>query len=582
MKKYTVFWACLGLFFAGDASLQAQLLSPSEWESFISTNNTTLVSDTFRMQRFENTAQDNWRYVANEFCSIIDASLPGPSLPSGGKLLKMDLGGSLSFNKVFSPLHQTIKGGINFSAKNLMKNEYLEAVLYEPDKTDRVVLIQSDKDNYNTTAFHITVNRSLFGIDLHLPTPATNTKQGYCYIDSVYLFGNIPLYSLFKGKASWNDTTAWSHLPAERHRHALVKGEIAVDSDVHCDRVDLQGELTVAKQKRMSMQELTIHGERSVVRSEGELWIGDKINLVRTFPEKGVWYFVSFPFDVYADGIDPAFTLKDDTPNNGGNYFYVLTYNSKARSEELSMNDYWEVLPEAFAYGNNPVFEKNKGYLFAIDDQAETTTIRFSSRPGVVPPTYGKSGELMIDIPYSIIEENANTGWYLCGNPLPSPLPVRQLKHPDLDGYVYVFNGENYLPYSFDENYTLPPYSAFFLKAKRSVELSVNLEEPSPISLALTASPPLRGILAEPQTDLPTSNTVVLDNTCFQMEENSFFINNPAESGRIVLFDAMGRILLTFPFTQGEYRHIPLPEQPGFYILLVQTQNGRKEYKFTR
>lgn len=582
MKKNILSWGCASMFAVFSPALKAQNLSPAQWESFVTTSNTTLVSDTFCLQRFENSMRDNWSYIANDVCSVIDASLSGSSLTSGGKLLRMNLGGHVFFDQVTSPLHQHIKGGINFTAKNLMKKEHLEVVLYEPNKIDTVSLIQTEKENYSIGTFHVTVNRPIFGVDFHLPSPASNTKQGFCCIDSVYLFGNIPLYSLFKGETFWNDTTAWSHLPAERHRHALIKGKMSVNSDVYCDRVDLEGHLTVEKGKKLDVQELTVHGISSVIRNEGELWLDGKLSLMRTFPEKGIWYFVSFPFDVYADGIDPAFKLKDDAPNNGGNFIYVLTYNSKSRSEDVSMNSHWEVLPEEAVRENKPIFEQNKGYLLAIDEQADRTTLRFSSRPGATPPTYGRVGVLTIDIPYSIVEEDANSGWYLCGNPLPSPLPVGKLKHPDLDGYAYVFNGESYTPLSFDENYMLPPYSAFFLKAKRSVELSLELGEPGPIEIAFSAPLPLRGKMAEPMADVPTANAIMSDHTCFQLGKFDFFINGAPANGRLTVFDAVGRELSASTFFKGEYRQIPLPKQSGFYILLIQMQNRRTEYKFIR
>lgn len=582
MKKIITRMACLAILIGRCPLLQSQTLSPDQWESFVVTNNSVLVSDTFRMQQFENRISDNWSYSMRGKYSIIDASLSGLSKTSGGKLMKMELGSSMSFSEVYSPSHQSIKGGVACAGKDLMKDENLNVVLYDDEKTETAVLVNIKGDNGHVDLSHTTIHRALYDIDFNAASPASNTKNGYYCIDSVYLFGNIPLYSLFRGKSFWNDTTAWSNLPAERHRHALVGGEVLVTADTHCDFVDLKGSLRIGKDKVFSLKELNVYEASSDIQNEGELLLNGKMSLSRTFPEKGVWYFVSFPFDVYADGIDTAFALKDDTPNEGGNFIYALTYNGESRNEGQGVRSNWDVLPEATAWRNAPVFEKNKGYLLAVDAKASETTICFTSRAGAVPATLGRSGQLDIDIPYAVDEDSSHGGWYLCGNPLPTSLHIRELKHPDLDGYVYVFNGENYTSIPFDGNYTLPPYSAFFLKAKQSVTLTVGSTEDDENSVALSGMLPLRAGRSEPAVDTPTSNIPLLNNENYQMRRTTFLITNAPEKGRVTIFDTKGRQVFATTFVAEESRQITLPEQHGFYILLLQTQKRRMEYKFIR
>ncbi|WP_085536923.1 T9SS type A sorting domain-containing protein [Massilibacteroides vaginae] len=582
MEKNITAMACIAMLIGLCPSLQSQTLFPDQWESFVSTNNTVLVSDTFRMQRFENSITENWTYTLKGNYAIIDASTVGLSKANEHKLMKLELGSSISFSEVYSPSHQSVKGGISSLGKKLMKNENLSVVLYEPQKTDTVVLAKVVIDNVDFNLKHTNINRTVHAIDFKVQPPTATTKNGYYCLDSVYLFGNIPLYSLFKGKSRWDDTTAWSHLPAERHRHALVKGEASIATDTHCDFVDLKGGLSIAKNKTFSLKELTIHETSSGIQNKGELLINGQLSISRTFPEKGAWYFISFPFDVYADGIDSGFTLKDDTPNEGGNFIYALTYDGASRNNEQTIRSNWNVLPAATSWGNSPVFEKNKGYLLAVDENASATTIRFTSRAGAIPPTFGRSGQLDIDIPYTVDENNSHGGWYLCGNPLPAPLHIRELNHPALDGYVYVFNGENYTPIPLEGNYTLPPYSAFFLKAKQSVSLAIGSTEDDGNSVTLSGMLPLRANISEPAVDTPINNTSTLNKENYQIERTTFSITNAPEKGSVTLFDSNGRQVFVTKFAAGESRQIALPERQGFYILLLQTQNRRKEYKFIR
>lgn len=582
MKNSITMMACTGMLFVFNPVVQSQTPSPDQWKSFVETNKTVLVSDTFRMQRFENRLPDNWAYTTSGNAVLIDASVSGAQMTSGGKLMKMKPGSKMFFSAAFSPAHQSVKGGLSYTGNNLMKGENLNVTLYEEEKTDAVVVSRVGYDNFNIDLKPVFVNRSIYGIDFHVSEPASNTKNGYYCVDSVYLFGKIPLYSLFQGKSFWNDTTAWSDLPAERHRHALVKGEVLVTSNIHCDLVDLSGKINIEQGKTLSLQELNIHEASSVIQNEGDLLLKGKISLYRTFPEKGVWYFVSFPFDVYADGIDPDFTLKDDMPNSGGNFIYALTYNGESRNDGKTIRSNWDVLPEVAAWSNTPVFEKNKGYLLAIDKQASETTIRFTSRTGAIPAVFGRSGEIEIDIPYEVDEENNHGGWYLCGNPLPAPLHVSKLQHPDLDGYIYVFNGESYTPIPADGNYTLPPYSAFFVKAERSVVLTIGATKEHPETIALSGMLALRGGKVEPFVNTPTNNAPILDKAYYQMQKTSFLITNAPENGTVTIFNATGQHVFSTRFASGESKQIALPEQQGFYILLLQTHNRRAKYKFIR
>lgn len=561
--------------------LRSQTLSPDQWETLVSENNTTLVSDTFRLQRFNGTSQDNWNYTLQGTHSLIDASASGIEGVSNGKLLKLGLNSIISFEKAYTAFHSSIKGGLAYAPKGVMIGENMSVILYHGEEVETVVHSNVVSNDFSSKTRNIKINRNLYGLDLQTAPAAANTKNGYYGIDSVYLFGDIAHYSLFKGRGNWNDTTKWSHLPAERHRHGLVKGNILVSTDTHCDTVSLKGELTINGNAKLSLRQLYLHGISSSIKNEGSLQVEGKIDLIRSFPEKGVWYFVSFPFDVYTDGIDSSFALKDATPNSGGNYFYVLTYDSKRRNEEMITGDNWSVLPATIAFGNSPVFEKGKGYLLAIDESSDRTNLCFSSREGAIPQNLGQNGAINIDIPYKKGKSEVQTGWQLCGNPFPSPLHVSELNHPDLDGYVYYYTGEDYMAIPVTENYSIPPYSAFFLKAIESttIELGVRGEEGA---IQLAAPSPLRGFIAEPLRGNPTGKKSVDEFAFCRFTQTSFCIDNAPDKVTVTIINAAGLQFFSSSFSKGESGQIPLPARSGFYILWIQMQNKRIGYKFVR
>lgn len=561
--------------------LKSQILSPDQWDPFISEHNTTLVRDTFRVQRFDGSFRNNWNYTLDGTYVIAPAFSPGGGGVNGAKILKMGLNTTLRFEKVSPSGHTSVKGGLGYVAQGLMIQENLNVILYHRDTVETVVLRNVTTDNFFTEWWYININRDLYGLDVQTSPAGANTKGGHYDIDIACLHGDIAQYSLFKGKGCWNDTVNWSHLPAERHRHGLVKGDVTIAADTHCDTVSLQGMLTVGDGVTLSLKQLFLYDETSCVKNEGSLLVDGCIELIRTFPEKGAWYFVSFPFDVYADGIDPAFALKDETPNAGGNYIYALLYDGKRRHEEWTNRVNWVVLPEAAASGTAPVFEKNKGYLLSIDKLADRDRLRFSSRKEEIPRTFGKRGELNIAVPSLKGEGDAHTGWHLCGNPLPSPLHVSELNHPALDDYVYFYNGENYTAIPVTENYLIPPYSAFFLKAEKSVTIELGAKEDEN-AILLSAPRLLPGELAEPVSPNSTGNNPVEAFAFCRFTQTSFCLENAPQKGTVSIVGAAGNLLHLYAFSAGESKQIPLPASSGYYILQVQMQNRRMEYKFVR
>jgi hypothetical protein len=341
----------------------------------------------------------------------------------------------------------------------------------------------------------------------------------------------------------------------------------------------MAGTLEVEPEVRLRTREVNLF-ETSSFLNRGSLQVDGRVCLTRNFSRKGVWYFVSFPFDVYAEGVDPDFSLGDDQTNTGGNYFYVLTYDGEKRSTERSGESCWTVVPASAAQGDLPLFEKGKGYLLAIDEEADRTTLCFSSAEGAVPDSFGKTEAFTLTVPYAVEETDPERGWILCGNPLPSPLPLGAFDHPDLDGFVYVFNGEGYSAIGVTGNYALPPFSAFFLKAKRSVTLSVGLMETAQEELLQTL--PLRGVPTAPSVERASGNEQVKTTIGGRLEGDVFRLSGTTGHGRLQVYDSAGRSITSSSFAEGAVVQIALPREKGFYIVVATTEQGIYPFKVVR
>ena len=401
-------------------------------------------------------------------------------------------------------------------------------------------------------------------------------------LDSIYATGKIPIYSLFTGTGDWNDTIRWSHLPPLRHRNALINGNATITTNTYCNNAAVSsGNLQIAQNIRLSLNNLDLFETDASIRSEGEIIISDHVTFHKTFEKAGKWYFISFPFDVYPSGIDPRFEQKDDTPNDGGNYFYVQSYNGDKRASTNQSTGNWEVA--AINSNNTPLFEKNKGYLIALDEKATEQTITFSSRPDDILVDFGNTGAITIPLDSDITSGNEeNYGWYLCGNPLPAPLLLSGIeKNMALDGNIYVYDGSGYKTYSLNSNYALPPFAAFFIKASSPTELKVSSNSTSTKAMEIIQTNlPLNKSIAEPH---PAKQNTAIGNPHtkdfhFFIKDKQLYLRNIPETGYIRLLNMMGQCLLQKEIRQGS-QVIRITDRPGMYILQIHSAKYQKHQK---
>lgn len=568
------------LFFGASYQLHAQVSNPSSWESFVNSDDNILVSDTFRLQTFGDSGWDNWEYTTSGTTQILDVSSVNIDKLGGKMGLRMSLGSRINFKQYTPTLYTDVKAEIFFGGRYLKKGNNLSIRIYREDENPVSTLFipdSTDSCKYNL----LSIIRTPLRFDLFSASSSSNPKGYYC-LQYALAYGDIPSYSLFSGIGNWNDTTLWSHLPPLRHRNALIKGDVNITTDTYCKDIAIcSGSLQINPGNRFILQNLDVYENEAFLYSEGTILLSDRITLHKTFEESGKWYFVSFPFDVYPSGIDPRFKQKDATPNDGGNYFYVQSYNGDKRSSTNQSAGNWEVVP--IRPDNVPLFEKNKGYLIALDEKATDRTLSFSSHLGDIPEDFAHTGVSAIPLgSYMTSDNQENYGWYLCGNPFPAPLVLSQIeKNSALDGNIYIYDGSGYKTYSLNSNYALPPFAAFFIKASSPTELKVSSNNTSTKAMEIIQTNfPISKSIAEPH---PAKQNTAIGNPDakdfhFFIKDKQLYLRNIPETGYIRLLNMMGQCLLQKEIRQGS-QVIRITDRPGMYILQIHSAKYQKHQK---
>ena len=497
----------------------------------------------------------------------------------------MPLNSKVVFEPYALSIYKDVSIAIHHAGQHLVPSEELTTRFFREGEAKTATIVQTIQQKDFSYSFSKTrVVRMPSELDIIAPTPAKQTLNGYYHIDSVFACGSIPTYSLFAGSGNWNDTTKWSHLPAERHRTALLKGNVTIDSAIDCDQIAVaNGTIAIASSGELSTNMLTIHSNdqspltSGYLHSSGVVHIKDKIMIQKTFAEKGKWYFISFPFDVYASGIDPNFQMSDDQHDTNGNYLYVQTYNGDKRSSTQNATNNWDVLPASIATTDQPIFKKNQGYLIAIDAAANTNTLSFSSQANTTPAEFGKLGEIIISIlPNNLSENTEHKGWFLCGNPFPAPLNLQDLQdNSDLDGYIYVYDGVDYQPYAIGSDYAIPPFSAFFVKAKQNTRLTMETSSLLRSGRIISNAASMNAKFAEPKSapENITSNQIEKETDfSFQLHRNELTVNNVSATSKAKVVRSDGKLMWQNTLPKGTSVH-SLPVSPGVYVLIVQTDN---------
>lgn len=573
-----VFLCCFPL----GAFSQLQVNKPSTWDSFVKSSSNKIVRDTFRMQTFDPISlPEELAYTVSGRTELFNPAeegitdgsdatalrmLPGSifrlELPEHGKYTKIYLQAIFAAWKV-DPSYQL------YVTAEREKDPITRRIYLTPPTADYCRSFKQNKENSLGKLANILIYDNAVNLELEV-VEVQEECGGFYAIDSAYASGHIPTYSLFRGNGSWRDSDRWSHEPALRHRRALINGNVLVEFDTQCKEIYLgNGSLTIGRDQKVETDKLLFSGEDASLSSMGELLIKDQITVCRTFSETGKWYFLSFPFDVYMDGIDPDFTHGDEQINSGGNYFYVCSYNGSKRAANGTQEANWKII-NASVSPDQPIFEAGKGYLFALDALADKQTLSFSFS-GSLPEDFARSGKLTVSFSGSVKEEEE--GWGLYGNPFPSPLPVSSLFSDALDGYVYVFQNGVYKAYSFSEDYAISPFSAFFLKANRESEIYFSNTPLSHFHKMISNSGPLLSTKAEPRAAGSTSSPasiLPIQTPDSYLKMNVLFIENLSVPGMVYIYDPTGRLHWKKAVDSGmSVVHLPSSLPSGNYIVHI-------------
>ena len=568
-RKRTGLYLFAGVCLFISLSLRAQSLQPTNWSTFVNSTANLSIQDTFYLQTFQEQSMDNWEYSVTGTASIEDITKLDAALGTHSpKVLKVSAKTEVKFEHYeIAPFDST-----NIYARIYTRDNIRFKAYREIDQPDISYEINGDKDFKK-----IKITKTPPAIDFIITSLPTD---GYMYIDSVMAYGYNRQYSLFTGSGSWSDKERWSHLPARRSNTALLNGQVTLHDEVTTQAVQISGgSLHISEEGALQTQILTLYdtaNSHAALTASGTLEVKEKLIIEKTLPAKGKWYFFSLPFDVYADQME-GFTFKDQTETGSGNYFYLRTYDGAKRANG---EPGWSVV-SASQTADQPIIHKHQGYLIALDAAASTTTLRFHCESKEIPETFGK--EVSMDIVPCSGEEAADAGWILCGNPLPAPLPLRNIAETDvLDGYIYLYQNGAYEAYSLDSEYAIAPYTAFFVKAgeETCLEITPSTAEVSTARL-LSCESPLRAS-QEPKSN-PTSNQTkpATNEVRILQEPNQIRIERLPEASIATWFNAQGQIIHTEALPSGN-AILSYPSTSGFYLLHLQAGSWKRMIKGVR
>ncbi len=568
--------------------------NPSAWEVLVADKELNkTVRDTFLWQGFEGPGPDGWAFQASpaENVSVVDATSLKINGQHGHGSLKVTGNTTLTWQVTNEDKYQKLYIAALVAGNNLKKNSRIKASSNNRNQPVFEQVFTVTSDNYR---FHF--YDEIFGgnlgyyfkdrfyqsfdpVDLTITT-MYNEPDGYFLLDEVVAYGTIERYSLFTGSGTWDQEERWTLLPAYRQRRALIRGEMEVTGETKCRETHLaDGHLVVRQEGSLQTEQTFLHIPGAEVYTPGKFQTTQQVTCYRTFPHKGRWFFISFPFDVYRDDVDPACTLADDRPNQGGDFYYVLAYDGTKRMNDNRDRGNWKVVPANYP-SHLPLFEKGKGYLIALDEKASMDKLSFSTPAETRLCWENQAFSMALDIPVKPAHTaTENHGWVLCGNPFPAPVAVKDIQVLGTDNYsFYYFDGVEYTCLDPESDVLLPAFSAFFVKADSYCTLSLQpLREPSSGQLL-----PVDGnnrTVKEPSGSA-YGYTVENGNSLIgRVRGKQLYIDNPVAAGEVAIYTVNGGCVLKKNIPKGS-SSVDLPFSRGIYLFIVQAGGEVTQEKF--
>lgn len=577
MKKNIPFQAILIAIvqwvFNSPMSAQSEWLSPLQWKSLVQDPHKNLIiRDTVLYQSFDSDNPLSINYTVfgqYDFFYPQEAGIQGAS---DSRAIRLYPGSTLTIDTLIYPALKMAEIHIPFAFQHVNKEEDIYFTTYFYSGNTEVdahpyTVISNDCSRYfrevyaGRQCFYRGRRSAPYRLQIKVTKP-TSASDGYYCIDSLFLVGNIEQYSLLQQSGTWHDHSLWSHDYTSLRRVALIDANVRINQAAECLHL-------INNQKEIRIQ------------PEGVLHTRQMTTL-HTFAEKGKWYFVSFPHDVSLAGIDARFQLGDAstvTTEPVNNILYIQTYDGRGRAENNRSDGNWTVLSADAFSPEDILLEKGKGYLMAIDETADIQTLSFSS-PANNSQTFRETLSVPLEANTLQRGDEGNNGWILCGNPYPSAVSLQEiLPNPDLDGHVYLYNGQDYEAYPIDSDYAIPAGSAFFVKAVQDTELLFQRKEDTASSVILQhAALPYQG--KEPGSP---SITQAIKPSCkiqYTIRAGKIHIQN-SQAGELIVYTVLGKEVKRMRLLDGEGEYA-LPQSAGMYFLRIISGTQTETVKIKR
>ena len=577
MKKNIPFQAILIAIvqwvFNSPMSAQSEWLSPLQWKSLVQDPQKNLIiRDTVLYQSFDSDNPLSINYTVSGQYDFFYPQEEGIQGASDSRAIRLYPGSRLTIDTLIYPALKMAEIHIPFAFQHVNKEEdiYFTTYFYSGDTefdARPYVVKSNDCSRYfreiyvGRQCFYRGRRSTPYRIQIKVTKP-TSASDGYYCIDSLFLVGNIEQYSLLQQSGTWHDHSLWSHDYTSLRRIALIDADVRINQAAECLHL-------INNQKEIRIQ------PKGVLHTR-------QMTTLHTFAEKGKWYFVSFPHNVSLAGIDARFQLGDAstvTTEPVNNILYIQTYDGRGRAENNRSDGNWTVLSADAFSPEDILLEKGKGYLMAIDETADIQTLSFSS-PADNSLTFRETLSVPLEANTLQGGDEANNGWILCGNPYPSAVSLQEiLPNPDLDGYVYLYNGQDYEAYPIDSDYAIPAGSAFFVKAVQDTELLFQRKEDTASSVILQHTAlPYQG--KEPGSP---SITQAIKPSCkiqYIIRSGKIHIQN-SQAGELIVYTVLGKEVKRMRLLEGEGEYA-LPQSAGMYFLRIISGTQTETVKIKR
>lgn len=475
--------------------------SPSQWSTFVSSNKNLLVEHTLLKQSFENEASDQWEYTTNG--TVVSLSTYGINKIDGDKALKLTRNQTFTLETIptapYLDYYDKVKTLVEAAGYKTQSNCILQTKHFKSEgfslydwitvkatkpytfpfcdsnsSTSDIIYIQ----NNVTRVFDMDTNIQPYSISVN---DYNETLDCAFFIDHIRIIGKANQYTLTKQGGLWNNNNDWTHNLPSMHTSALITHDKQLNTHEQCEDLHLgHATLSIETNGNLSVaNNLVIHSQTNsstnpAFYNEGGLSIQNNLEFHITFDQKAKWVFVSFPHDVYIDDIDNNWSLGDAATTTGGNKFYVRKYNSDKRASDGSSG--WQVISTSEVNSTTPLFERNKGYLVAIDQTATEETLPVYIHNEKLTPAFASNATVAISA--ALHNSNANSehsGWSLMGNPFPAAITVDYLLSTLGSGYeLFSFDGNKYTKLESGNGHIIKPFGAFFIKATQAKTISLN------------------------------------------------------------------------------------------------------------